>query len=129
MIKKLIACLICVLFVGVVEAQEKQSAEQYKRTAQEIYLEINSPFCPGRSLHDCPTEKASELKEKILTQLTEGKVKEEVITNLATEFGNSIKALPDFKGANILAWLLPVVFIGIGALMIRRTLRGGGNKR
>ena len=92
-----------------------QNAE---KQAQEIYYELLSPFCPGRALADCPTDKAVELKEKIKKDLESGKSKEEVIQSILTEYRQNLRAVPNMSGLNALAWILPFVILGAGLVVV-----------
>ncbi|MCB0336087.1 MAG: cytochrome c-type biogenesis protein CcmH [Bdellovibrionales bacterium] len=97
-------------------------ADSTKRVAERIYQEVLSPFCPGRALQDCPSTSAGELKHKILEDLESGKSEEQVLTELYQEYGDSIRAVPQFAGFGMLAWIAPIVFIVVVGFIIKLIL-------
>ena len=90
-------------------------ADDPEQLAQEIYGTVMSPFCPARLLTDCPSPSASELKVKILSELKAGKTKEQVLQELYTTFGSSLRAAPEARGFGALAWWIPITFVLGGA--------------
>jgi cytochrome c-type biogenesis protein CcmH len=76
-----------------------------------VYLEIQSPFCPGRALSDCPTEKAQKLRDEIRLSLEAGRSKDEVVEDIIARYGEEYRAKPKASGFGILAWLMPFAFI------------------
>jgi cytochrome c-type biogenesis protein CcmH len=91
--------------------------------------ELMSPFCPGRTLAACPSDKAAELRQWILLQEAAGATREEVVTALEARYGEVIRSSPEAEGWGLAAWLLPGVALLVGALgvwaMLRRMTRGG----
>lgn len=103
---------------------EANSAEIEQRLSA-IDVSVMSPFCPGRVLRDCPSSAAAELKGKIRQQLEEGKSDQEIMDQLVVIYGDGIHAVPSFYGFDLLAWVLPGVFLllglVIGCFWLRRT--------
>jgi cytochrome c-type biogenesis protein CcmH/NrfF len=64
--------------------------------AELIYSSVNSPFCPGRLLRDCPSRESSTLKEEIKDYLKQGISSKEVIDLLFKKYGESINATPEY---------------------------------
>ena len=85
---------------------------------QEIYQEVLSPFCPGRALQDCPSPNADRLRKEIKDQIESGESKEAVLEGLFKKYGDSISSVPRNQGFGRLAWMIPVIFFGIGALIL-----------
>lgn len=86
--------------------------------------ELMSPFCPGRTLAECPSPQAEELRLWIIVQEAAGRSQGEVEEELYARFGDIIRAAPEAKGIGISAYALPVaVFVGGGfvvAFVLRR---------
>lgn len=95
-----------------------------EQIAQEVYGAVMSPFCPARLLTDCPSPSATELKEKILNELKAGKTKEQVLQELYSTFGSTVRAAPEASGFGALAWWIPIGFVlgglGIYAVWLAR---------
>ncbi len=59
--------------------------------AYELSGELMSPFCPGRTLAECPSPQADELRLWIITQEAAGATRAEVERTLYQRFGDSIR--------------------------------------
>jgi cytochrome c-type biogenesis protein CcmH len=76
-----------------------------------------SPYCPGVTLHDCPSDAAIALRERIEGWARDGLSRAQIMDRLEAEFGAGIRARPPTSGRGLLAWLLPVVAV-MGGLAI-----------
>ncbi len=94
--------------------------------------ELMSPYCPGRTLAECPSPNAAELRFWILNQAAAGASQEEVREMLAQRFGDVLLAAPRAEGWGLSAYAVPiaafVVGLPIALLAIRRLTGGGGDK-
>ena len=79
--------------------------------ANEISNNIMSPFCPGVTLHDCPSDTALELRREIQDWAESGMSRAEIMTELETQYGPEIRAIPEASGSGLFAWLLPLAGI------------------
>jgi len=86
-----------------------------------------SPFCPGRTLPDCPSPQAAELQRWIREQERIGRTRSDVEAELVTHFGDVILQSPRASGYGLAAYLVPVaVFLAGGSLLfyfLRRETR------
>ena len=83
--------------------------------ANDISNEIMSPFCDGVTLHDCPSQEALDLRDRIEAWVSEGRSRTQIMRRLERDFGAGIRAAPVAEGAGFVAWLPPVVALGAGA--------------
>ena len=83
--------------------------------ANAVSQEVMSPYCPGVTLHDCPSSSAQEMREEIAEWARSGMTKDESLGRLEDEFGPSIRAVPRGSGG-LFAWLLPAVVLVAGAV-------------
>jgi cytochrome c-type biogenesis protein CcmH len=86
--------------------------------ANEISQEIMSPYCPGVTLHDCPSGAANDLRVKIADWSEDGWSKERILNHLEEQFGDSVSATPPSSGAGLIAWLLPALAVLIGGAAV-----------
>lgn len=105
------------------QSQSRPDQALIEKASEELYYEILSPFCPGRALADCPTEKASILKAKIKDELLAGKSKQTVYQDVINEFGDQFRAVPDMSGLNSLAWIIPIFTIAVGLIIVILRIR------
>ncbi|MCG8588948.1 MAG: cytochrome c-type biogenesis protein CcmH [Proteobacteria bacterium] len=81
--------------------------------------DVMSPYCPGRSLADCPSPQAAELRQWILMQEAAGATQEEVEAALYERFGAMVLAAPRVEGFGAFFYLVPIaVFVGGGLLIV-----------
>ena len=77
--------------------------------ANDISQNIMSPFCPGVTLHDCPTDSAVALRDRITGWAEEGLSRSEIMDRLVEDYGETIRAQPPRSGSGLVAWLLPAL--------------------
>ena len=117
----LVIFLQLILLVNFSFAEEIDPALEAK--AKAIFEDVFSPFCPGRSLNDCPSSNAHELKDQIRSELKAGKEPEAILQSIFTQYGEQYRALPKPSGIGIFAWALPGAFLLIGAVIILLTTK------
>ena len=92
------------------------------RHARALADELMSPFCPGRTLSDCPSPNAAALREEIRTWVAEGRSDAEIRAQLRSQFGDVLAAEPESIWGRIAplgAIALVAILFGFG---VRRVL-------
>jgi cytochrome c-type biogenesis protein CcmH len=92
-------------------------------TTTDVANNVMSPFCPGLTLHDCPSDAAAELRARIERWARDGMSRDEIMIRLRDEYGPAISATPERAGAGLLAWLLPAAAVALGAAVAWRLAR------
>jgi cytochrome c-type biogenesis protein CcmH/NrfF len=98
--------------------------------AYELASQLMSPYCPGRTLSDCPSPQAGTLRMWIIVQESAGRSKDEVLEELYARFGDQVRAAPRAEGFGIAAYAIPVLaFLGggilVGVFLRRHTAASG----
>ncbi len=92
-------------------------------TADEVAGRMMSPFCPGLTLEECPSDQASRVRGEIDQMVARGATNSEIDRWIVDNFGEVALARP---GGSI-AWMGPplLALAGIGAvtLVLRRRVR------
>jgi cytochrome c-type biogenesis protein CcmH len=104
-------------------------AQEPEGWAYDLANEIMSPYCPGRTLAECPSPQASTLVMWLVVQEAAGRDRAEVESELVERFGDAILAAPPPEGFGLAAYLAPVlVFLAGGVLVVvvLRRFTGGG---
>ncbi|MBA2726427.1 MAG: cytochrome c-type biogenesis protein CcmH [Actinobacteria bacterium] len=83
-------------------------AAEHEDLANDISNQVMSPFCPGVTLHDCPSDTALELRREIEGWAADGMTRDEIMTMLEEQYGPEIRAVPAASGSGLFAWILPV---------------------
>jgi len=89
----------------------------------DMWNSMMSPYCPGRTLLDCPSGQATELRTWIADQEAAGRGREDVEAELYEQFGDVILQAPKATGFGLAAYLIPVVGVALGALVLVIFLR------
>lgn len=114
------ACILSMILIFTASSSglaEDLTPAQHQ-TAQEIFLSVLSPFCPGRALNDCPSEQAAELKDHIRQELRGGKTEDAILAELYATYGENIRGVPRVSGFGSAAWFVPLAFLLTGAAVI-----------
>jgi cytochrome c-type biogenesis protein CcmH/NrfF len=121
------ACCLAILALTApapAEAQDPQIDWAYK-----LAHELMSPFCPGRTLAECPSPNAGELRLWIINQAAAGASEDEVRAMLQERFGDVLLAAPRAEGWGLSAYAIPIFFFIAGLpvvfWIIRRLMQPG----
>lgn len=97
--------------------------------ANDISSNVMSPFCAGVTLHDCPSDTAVALREKIEGWARDGMSRTGIMARLEQQYGPSIRAVPGASGSGLIAWALPITGLllatGVGVFLSKRFSAAG----
>ncbi|MFP5351371.1 MAG: cytochrome c-type biogenesis protein CcmH [Actinomycetota bacterium] len=82
--------------------------------ANRVSEQVMSPFCPGVTLHDCPSPQADALRERIRRWAAGGLGEERIMDRLVAEYGEEVRAVPPADGGGIAAWVMPALVALVG---------------
>ena len=83
------------------------SSEQALRAAS-IARQTMSPFCPGRTLADCPSEYATEWRSDIRKMVAAGFTADQIQAELEKRAGNNLSGIPNRESSYIVPISLSV---------------------
>jgi cytochrome c-type biogenesis protein CcmH len=89
------------------------------RRAHAMAAELMSPYCPGRTLADCPSPSAAALREEVRGLIAQGVSEEQIRSTLSAQFGDAIVGTP----RSAVGWALPGLVLAAGALLLIVALR------
>ncbi len=118
------AATLIALSIGAAPAHSEESADW----AYELHNELMSPFCPGRTLADCSSAQAANMRLWIVMQAAAGRTRSDVKEELLERYGDVLRPAPLPTGFGFTAYAFPVVaFLAGGVLVavfLRRQTRG-----
>jgi cytochrome c-type biogenesis protein CcmH/NrfF len=129
MVKRTLVAAVFALALGLaaapsVRADDAQAAQSWAYEAQN---ELMSPFCPGRTLADCPSPAAESLRLWLVVQQAAGRSRADVEEELFARYGDQMRPAPKAEGFGLTAYLIPLAaFLGGGLLLslfLRRITR------
>lgn len=113
--------LVALLLAPAAAAQPDPAAPE--GWAYDLANDLMSPYCPGRTLAECPSPQAETLRVWLLVQEAAGRSRDEVEAELLARFGDGILAAPRPEGFGLAAYLVPVAVFLAGGLLLWVFLR------
>jgi cytochrome c-type biogenesis protein CcmH/NrfF len=92
---------------------------QRARAAHELSRELMSPYCPGRTLADCPSPDAGAVRDEIRQALRDGESVDSIRARIESRFGAVVIGVP----TTTLGWMIPIAVLAAGALVLVLVLR------
>lgn len=92
-------------------------------TVRQLARELRCPTCQALSIEDSPSQLSQQMKEVIRDRLREGMTPEEVRQHFVAAYGEWILLSPTPSGFNLLAYLLPLAALLVGAGVIVVAMR------
>ena len=79
---------------------------------------IMCPTCKGQTLSESTAASADQIREQIAVWSEQGMTCSQIQGRLVDEFGEGILASPPASGFGLLAWVLPLVGLAVGAVVV-----------
>jgi cytochrome c-type biogenesis protein CcmH/NrfF len=89
------------------------------RVAHELSRELMSPYCPGRTLADCPSPDAGAVRDEIRAALRAGEPVDAIRSRIEARFGAVVVGVP----RSTLGLALPILILAVGAVVLALVLR------
>lgn len=112
-----LACALAVAAAGAPPARAETG------WAYAVANELMSPYCPGRSIADCPSAQAQTLRMWLIVQEASGRTRAEVEAELLDRYGEAILAAPRAQGFGLAAYVIPTAAFVAGGLLLAWFLR------
>jgi len=117
----LVTISVAFLVGGVLTYPASVSAQQEKPAFQEITGSLSCYCGCGLLLADCAPEECAtsrELRQEVRNQLSQDKNNRQVIQSMVSIYGEKVLAAPPKSGFNLSAYILPFVFLILGASIV-----------
>ncbi|MDQ3875728.1 MAG: cytochrome c-type biogenesis protein CcmH [Actinomycetota bacterium] len=109
--------VLLVVLAGVVLAPTAAASERHP-TLRELEGELMCPTCEGQTLEQSNAPVADRMRAFIRERIRLGDTKSEIKHELEEQFGPSVLAVPPKRGFGLLAWVLPLAGLAIGAVAL-----------
>lgn len=126
MIRVLLPCLLIVVSSLAVAIDTGQAFDDPEMQARydRITAEVRCLKCQNQTIKDSNAFLASDLRREIRRLMVEGKTDAEIYDFLVTRYGEFALYRPRMSGKTLILWIAPAIFIGLGALVTIRVVRG-----
>lgn len=111
------------LLLGLALAAPAAAEEEPPDWGYALAHDLMSPYCPGRTLAECPSPQADTLRLWILVQAAAGRSEAEVRAELYERFGEVLRAAPKAEGVGLAAYAVPAGAVVAGGLLLLWFLR------
>jgi cytochrome c-type biogenesis protein CcmH len=91
-----------------------------EKKAQEIGKTIRCAVCQGLSVADSPSPMAQSMMDRVRELVKDGKSEQDIHAYFVERYGEWILLEPKAEGFNLIVWVLPFVFVGLGLAVIAR---------
>lgn len=92
---------------------EKEYSEAVVRRSSSIARQTMSPFCPGRTLADCPSEYATAWRRDIREMVDQGLSADEIQKELESRVGGNLSGIPNREAS----YAVPIA-MSLGAALV-----------
>ena len=100
-------------------AADEESGREIGRRAYALSRDLMSPYCPGRTLADCPSPDAAAVRQEIRSRMRSGESAERVRADLELRFGDAVSGVP----RSAIGWLIPALLVAGGGVLVVVALR------
>jgi len=114
--------LIGVSTIGVLHAQIPEPAYS-ESEAQGIDRMIMCPVCPAETIDQAQVQISMQMRQVVREMLAAGSDRDEILDFFVDRYGKDILAAPPKSGANLVAWLAPVVGVAAALAAVFLILR------
>ncbi|MBO0791708.1 MAG: cytochrome c-type biogenesis protein CcmH [Ktedonobacteraceae bacterium] len=90
---------------------------------QAVAQQLKCPVCQGESVADSPALLSQQMRATIRQQIQQGRSDQQIIQYFEDRYGPQVVWVPQFRGFALLAWLVPLALLVLGALFLFLTLR------
>lgn len=94
------------------------SDDEVNAIARQLYC----PVCENIPLDVCPTQACAQWRDLIREKLAAGWSEEQIKTYFAAQYGDRVLDQPPRRGLNLLIYILPPLFLLVGAFLVYRVL-------
>lgn len=117
--KWLFLALLPAISWAAIETHQFDNAQQ-EADYRSLIQELRCPQCQNNNIADSNATIATDMRNKTLELLKQGKNKDEVVTYMVERYGNFVTYDPPLTPATVLLWLMPLLLIVGGFFFIRR---------
>ena len=111
---------LAVVLVALVLAAPAAASEE-RPTQAELEAELVCPTCKS-TLDQSNAPVALRMKAFVRRRIAAGDTKSEIKAALVAQFGKGVLAAPERKGFDLLAWVLPLAALAVGAVAVTALL-------
>jgi len=121
----MIAAIVLAAVMGLESPLADPAAE---KRAQNLFMEIKCVVCQGEPIAQSSAEVAADMRIRVRDEIAAGKSDEQIRTDFAARYGQSVLLRPSAKGIGALLWAFPLAAFLLGAAILWRAAAARRNQ-
>ncbi len=111
-----VAVLICAITLPAfaVDPRERLPDTKLETRARALSAELRCVVCQNQSIDESDADLARDLRQVIRVRIAVGDSDQEVLDYVVARYGEFVLLRPPFKGATVVLWLGPILFVLAG---------------
>lgn len=94
------------------------SSEDQRQRYQKFIEELRCPKCKNNNLAGTNSQIAIDLRRELHRMVVEGQTDEEILEFMVSRYGDFVLYRPRLQRSTFALWLGPLLFVGIGGLVV-----------
>lgn len=120
----LLCCLLAVApFAVAIDTEGPLPDPELQARFERLTFELRCLVCQNQNIADSNADLARDLRDQVREMLLAGKSDEEILTFMTDRYGDFVLYRPSFSPRNWLLWGAPLLFLGLGTLIIVQVVR------
>jgi cytochrome c-type biogenesis protein CcmH len=107
-------------------ANEQLPDPRQEAAAKALMEELRCLVCQGQSIADSDAELAGDMRALVRQRIAAGEKPEAVRAWLTERYGDWVSYRPPVEPLTWPLWIMPVLLLGVGALLLRKRIRRRG---
>ncbi|MGB7404483.1 MAG: cytochrome c-type biogenesis protein [Pacificimonas sp.] len=112
-----------ILIAGAAQADVPLTDPVREAEAQTLMRELRCLVCQGQSIAESDAEMAVDMRALVRERIGDGEEPLEVRNYLIARYGDWVTFSPPKRGAHLILWAAPAIFVLIGAVAALRLFR------
>lgn len=119
------SCLaaICLLAVALPALAQPPLTPEQDARARLLMTEFACVVCEGQSIAESDAAAAEPMRAAVIAAVAEGLSDDAVRDRMAERYGEAALLNPRARGATVLLWIAPLVFLTFGAVIVRQAFQ------
>ena len=120
----LILCLTLLPTPGLAGSEVREFDDPVtEQRYRDLTATLRCPKCENQAIDDSESPIAGDMRERVYTQLQDGRSDKEIIDFMVERFGDYVLYNPRLEGRTLLLWGLPVALVLLGLLVVALIVR------
>ncbi len=118
-----LACLMTTSAWAITSPDERLPDPALEARALELTQKLRCVVCQNESVENSHADIARDLRVLVRRQIASGQSDDQIVAFLRARYGDYILLQPPVAGRTVVLWAMPVIALGLGAVLAWPSLR------